>query len=156
MSQAPIPAGHHDADSAAKLLGVTKRYLLQYMRELGWLHVGGDHHNMPRHELKHAGWLATHDRAHCLKGKKEIVKTYRVMLLSQTGFQELKKIMHTKKEALAPVTNIAPQVIAIKIEQPKKEIIAEKPYDKTASEIERQTYLQQMADWGFPIAAGRN
>jgi hypothetical protein len=154
MSQAPIPAGYHDADSAAKLLGITKRELLKTLRELAWVHVGGDQHNLPRHELKAAGWMTTHDRAYCLKGKSEIVKSYSTLLLSQIGFQELKKAMEHLKHNTAVVRQAPVQ--PVKAPVIKIEPAAEKPYDKAAADIERNKHLAQMAEWGLPIAAGRN
>src|SRR5690606_34586164 len=90
MSQALLPAGCHDANSAAELLKMSKKALLKKMRELGWLIVGGDAHNLPRHEYIRRGWLTTQERGYCLRGKTEIGKTYRVMLLTQTGFNVLK------------------------------------------------------------------
>lgn len=152
MSQAPIPAGYHDADSAAKLLGITKRELLKTLRELAWVHVGGDQHNLPRHELRTAGWMTTHDRAYCLKGKKEIVKSYSTLLLSQIGFQELKKAMQNLKKtqeiiAQAPQKQIKAPVIKI-------EPAAEKPYDKAAAEIERKKCIDELAQMGIPIVSG--
>ena len=151
MSHAPIPAGYHNADSAAKLLGVSKRELLKTLRELAWVHVGGDQHNLPRHELKAAGWMTTHDRAYCLKGKKEIVKSYSTLLLSQTGFQELKKKMQTHK-----IQPTEPTAAPVKAPVIKIEAAVEKPYDKAAAEIERNKHMAQMAEWGLPIAAGLN
>ena len=102
MNQARIPAGYHDAESAALLLSnalgrtISKRALLAHMREIGWLCVGGDQHNMPRQELKRKGFLTTQERAHCLKGKREIVRTYQVMLLTQKGFQAIKMTLQSE------------------------------------------------------------
>lgn len=90
MSQHHLPTGCHDAEAAAKLLGMSKRALLKVMRELGWLNVSGDTMNLPRREYTNNGYLCTQERAYCLKGKKEITKSYRVVLLTQTGFTALK------------------------------------------------------------------
>ena len=155
MSKSPIPAGYHDADGTAKLLGIPKLQLLKMLRELAWVNVGGDQHNLPRRELIAAGYMATQTGSYCLKGKKEIVKTYSALLLSQKGFQELKNRMEQLKNdedeepiPSAPIIKKAP-VIAIE-QQP------EKPFNKAAAEIERNKHLAQMAEWGLPIAAGRN
>lgn len=154
MRKAHIPAGYHDAEGAAILLGVKKRVLLATLRELGWVDTGGDNHNLPRRELKANGWMSTLDGSYCLKGKKEIVKRSSKLLLSQTGFQELKKEMDKLKikEAEASAAPIPAPIKApvIKIEA------AEKPFDQAAAEIERNKHIAQMAEWGLPIAAGRN
>jgi len=154
MRKAHIPAGYHDAEGAAILLGVKKRVLLATLRELGWVDTGGDNHNLPRRELKANGWMSTLDGSYCLKGKKEIVKRSSKLLLSQTGFQELKKEMDKLKtkeaEALAAPTPAPIKAPVIKIEA------AEKPFDKAAAELERNKHIAQMAEWGLPIAAGRN
>ena len=154
MSKSPIPAGYHDADGTAKLLGISKLQLLKTLRELAWVNVGGEQHNLPRRELITAGYMATQTGSYCLKGKKEIVRTYSALLLSQKGFQELKTRMeqmkNDEKQSIppAPIFEKAP-VIAIE-QKP------EKPFDKAAAEIERNKHLAQMAEWGLPIAAGRN
>lgn len=154
MSKSPIPAGYHDAEGAAKLLGVSKREMLSALRELAWVNIGGEQHNLPRRELITAGFMATQTGSYCLKGKKEIVKTYSALLLSQKGFQELKirmeQLKSDQKKSItpAPIFKKAP-VVAIE----KK---PEKPYDKAAAEIERNKHIAQMAEWGLPIAAGRN
>ena len=99
MTKHILPAGCHDAESAAQLLGMSKKALLKKMREMGWLNVGGGpgNHNMPRRELIAHGYLFTQERGYCLKGKREIAKTYSVMLLSQTGFIALKKQLDGEK-----------------------------------------------------------
>lgn len=105
MTKHVLPAGCHDAESAAQLLGMSKKALLKKMREMGWLNVGGGpgNHNMPRRELIAHGYLFTQERGYCLKGKREIAKTYSVMLLSQTGFMALKKHLDDEKlQRIAP------------------------------------------------------
>lgn len=155
MSHNNIPAGCHDADSAAALLKISKKQLLQKMRELGWLKVGGgpDNHNLPTREYLKAGLLCTHDRGFCLKGKKEITKTYRVMLLTQDGYQALKKQLSNPHEqpVLPPKTTHAP-ALKISLQQP----CPHKAYDQKAADEERQKVIDQMAEWNLPIASGRN
>lgn len=53
MAHHSLPAGCHDAETAAQLLGMSKRALLKRMREMGWLNVGGgdNNHNLPRREF---------------------------------------------------------------------------------------------------------
>lgn len=147
-----LPAGCHDADSAAKLLNVTKLELLKRMRDIGWLYVGGEAHNLPRQELKRRGFMTTQERGYCLKGKREIGKSYSVMLLTQFGFQELKKIMQSTPEGepdkkLAPIAQVRRPIVIEPIE---------KPFNELAANEEREKLLQQMSEWNLPIAAGRN
>lgn len=152
MRKAHIPAGYHDAEGAAILLGVKKRVLLATLRELGWVDTGGDNHNLPRRELKANGWMSTLDGSYCLKGKKEIVKRSSKLLLSQTGFQELKKEMDKLKtkeaEALAAPIPAPIKAPVIKIEA------AEKPFNKEAAELERKKCLAELADLGIPNVSG--
>jgi len=91
--QYSLPAGCHDANTASELLGVSKKHLLKRMRELGWLLVGGDNHNLPRRDLVQRGLLTTQERAYPLKGNSEIVKNYRVMILTQSGFEALRRTL---------------------------------------------------------------
>lgn len=158
MLKKPIPAGYHDSEGAAKLLGIPKHKLFKILREETWIHMGGDSKNLPRRELKVNGWMSTLDGAYCLKGKKEIVKKSSKLLISQAGLQELKKIIDKRKldkNTMATThTEVKPEKTikapVIKIEA------AEKPFNKAAAEIERNKHLAQMAEWGLPIAAGRN
>lgn len=152
MRKAHIPAGYHDAEGAAILLGVKKRVLLATLRELGWVDTGGDNHNLPRRELKANGWMSTLDGSYCLKGKKEIVKRSSKLLLSKTGFRELKKEMDKLKtkeaEALAAPTPSPIKAPVIKIEA------AEKPFNKEAAELERKKCIDDLAQMGIPIVSG--
>lgn len=160
MSQSLLPPGCHDANSAAELLGMSKRALLQRMRELGWLIVGGKDRNLPRNEYKKRGWLTTLERGYCLKGKKEITKTYEVMLLTQMGYQALKtQLQNNPQPAGAAATDAeqAPQQKAPSASQraPDARALPVVTFNRNAAEIERQKCLNQMADWGIPVAAGR-
>jgi len=155
MSQHHLPAGCHDAETAAQLLNMSKRALLQKMRELGWLNVGGGegNHNLPRREFTKNGFLCTQDRGYCLKGKKEISKTYRVMLLTQTGFNALKKELEKMK---ATTQTKKEQTIAVVAHLPKphqmhqaKSQEPETPFDRAAAEKERDEALKQMREWGL-------
>ena len=147
MSHHQLPAGCHDAETAAQLLNMSKRALLQKMRELGWLNVGGGegNHNLPRREFTHNGYLCTQDRGYCLKGKKEIAKSYRVMLLTQIGFtalkKELQKMEEISKAEAAPVIAHLPkptQTRAAATPEP------EAPYDRAAAEKAREEALKQI------------
>ncbi len=152
MRKAHIPAGYHDAEGAAILLGVKKRVLLATLRELGWTDTGGDNHNLPRRELKANGWMSTLDGSYCLKGKKEIVKRSSKLLLSQTGFQELQKEMDKLKaketESSTATTKAAVKAPVLIMELP------EKPFNKEAAEIERKKCLAELADLGIPNVSG--
>lgn len=141
-----LPTGCHDADSAAKVLGVTKLQLLAFMREIGWLYAGGDMHNLPRQELKRKGILTTQERGYCLKGKREIGKTYSVMLLTQLGFQELKKLMKTT-EASAKTEHEKPQILAKEPLQKTEE--TEKPYDKVSADAAHEKFLDDLRNLGI-------
>ena len=156
MFKKPIPAGYHDSEGAAKLLGIPKRKLFEILREETWIHIGGDLNNLPRRELKANGWMSTLDGSYCLKGKKEIVKNSSKLLISQAGLQELKKIIdkksldektmeHTQTQKPEPQKAKAP---VIKIEPP------EKPFNKEAAEIERKKCLAELADLGIPNVSG--
>lgn len=153
MSQHHLPAGCHDAETAAQLLNMSKRALLKRMRELGWLNVGGGegNHNLPRREFTKNGFLCTQDRGYCLKGKKEISKSYRVMLLTQTGFIALKnelekmKTQAAKEQTTAVVAHLPKPHQMHQVEQQAPEA----PYDREAAEKERDAALQQMREWGI-------
>jgi hypothetical protein len=161
MSQSHLPPGCHDAQSTAELLNMSKKALLKAMREMGWLIVGTDEHNLPRREYIACGWLTTQDRGYCLKGKKEIGKSYRVMLVTQAGFIALKaKLNNHQQMATAAKEAEQAKQRAPTAKKLTPEVSAEpenvKPFNRSAAEAERKKMLQQMADWNLPIAAGRN
>lgn len=169
MSQSLLPTGCHDATSAAELLGMSKRALLKRMRELGWLVVSGQDHNLPRIEYKKRGWLTTQERGYCLKGKKEIGKTYQVMLLTQTGFNALKTLLQNNPQpagAAATEAEQAPQPKAPTASQraPEARAVPVVTFNRYASEAEqikaneaeRKKCLEQLAEWGIPVASGGN
>lgn len=151
MTKHQLPAGCHDAESAAQLIGISKKALLKKMRELGWLNVGGGpgNHNMPRRELVARGYLFTQERGYCLKGKREIAKTYSVMLLSQTGFVALKKLLEaptmTPPEPAKPATAAPTQTVA-PAHEPEEKILT---FDREAAEQERKKIMEQFRDWGM-------
>jgi hypothetical protein len=155
MSQHHLPAGCHDAETAAQLLNMSKRALLKKMRELGWLNVGGGegNHNLPRREFTKNGFLCTQDRGYCLKGKKEISKSYRVMLLTQTGFNALKHELEkmktntqTKKEQTTAVVAHLPKPHQMHQVAPQE---PDAPFDREAAEKERDEALKHMREWGL-------
>lgn len=153
MAHHTLPAGCHDAESAAKLLGMSKLALLKRMREMGWLNVGGgdSNHNLPRRELIKNGYLCTQDRGYCLKGKKEIAKSYRVMLLTQQGFNALKSELEkmntaTEKTYRAPVIKALPQPAQMHQLKPAE---PEPEFNRAAAEKERDEALKQMREWGI-------
>jgi hypothetical protein len=144
----PLPAGCHDAETAAQLLGMSKRALLKRMREMGWLNVGGgdNNHNLPRREFLKNGFLCTQDRGYCLKGKKEIAKTYRVMLLTQTGFNALKSELEKMRTPPPTITTTATTPVPAQVHPLPA---PEKPFDREAAERERQEALQKLREWGL-------
>lgn len=151
MSQNHLPAGCHDAETAAQLLNMSKRALLQKMREMGWLNVSGDTRNLPRRELTARGWLCTQQRGYCLKGKKEIAKSYTVMLLTQAGFAALKNELEKEKMQTHAVKKSKPDTLApIAVNSPASN--AEKtviPFDRETADAERKKALEQLKDWGL-------
>lgn len=162
MSQSLLPSGCHDATSAAELLGMSKKALLRRMRELGWLMVGGQDHNLPRREYVKRGWLTTQPRGYCLKGKKEITKTYEVMLLTQTGFNALKTLLQNnppatgatateaeQAEKLPTANQRAPEARAVPVVTFNR--YASEAEQKKATEAERQKCLEQLAEWGIAV-----
>ena len=153
MAYHTLPAGCHDAESAAQLLGMSKVALLKRMREMGWLNVGGGdgNHNLPRRELINNGYLCTQDRGYCLKGKKEIAKSYRVMLLTQLGFKALKSELEkmnttTAKTYIPPVVTPLPAPAQM---HELKAVTTDIPFDRAAAEKERDEALKQMREWGI-------
>lgn len=159
MSQAHLPTGCHDASSAAELLNMSKKALLKKMRELGWLIVGTESHNLPRTEYIRRGWLTTHERGYYLKGKKEITKTYSVMLLTQAGYQALKNTLQNKQQPAGAAATEAEQASQKAPSAPQRAPDARAlpvvTFNRQRAEIERQKCLEQMADWGIPVAANR-
>lgn len=159
--QALLPAGCHDANTAAELLGMSKKALLKKMRELGWLIVGGgkDNHNLPRREFILRGWLTVQERGYRLKGQSEIGKTYRVMLLTQTGFNALKTQLQNNpaRGSAAKDAEQTPQQKAPSANQRATEArtLPVVTFNRHAADAERKKALQQMQDWGIPVTAGR-
>lgn len=142
-----LPAGCHDAESARELLGVSKKALLKQMRELGWLQTGGDNHNLPHPAYRRRGWLTTQTRGYALKGQKNIAKQYEVMLLTQEGFQELKKIMTNEKpktETHKPERQANPTGVTHNTTAPDV-------FNRQRAEVQRRQALKEMAQMGITI-----
>ena len=162
MSQHQLPTGCHDANSAAQLLKMSKRALLQRMRELGWLLIGGDSHNLPRQEYIRNGFLSTQERGYGLRGKMEISKSYRVMILTQKGFQALKEALNntvTKAEVTASGNAHASAknngAIATSNQQEMDSPapgIVEPLFNREKSEQAHQEYLKSLAEIGIPVS----
>lgn len=161
MSQHHLPTGCHDAASAAQLLNMSKRKLLQRMRELGWLVVGGETHNLPRHEYTRNGYLSTQERGYGLRGKMEISKSYRVMILTQKGFQALKEALNNnamKPEAKATGNAKAPSIEGAAAPNNKQEMgvctptTLEPLFNREKSEQAHQEYLKNLAEIGIPVS----
>lgn len=147
MSQHPLPAGCHDAESARELLGVSKKALLKKMREIGWLYTHADQRNLPRPECRRLGWLTTQTRGYALRGQKNIAKQYEVMLLTQSGFQELKKIMaeqKTEQPAEKKPHQNNPTGVTHNTTPPEV-------FDRKRADAERQRALKEMARAGIVI-----
>lgn len=147
--QHTLPQGCHDADTAAQLLGLSKRELLRRMRELGWLKVGGgpSNHNLPRLEYTARGWLATQDRGYALKGKPEIARTYRVMLITQTGFPQLKKALEEQVQAENKPT---PTTATTTADDDKPKRWADMTQrERDAADRERQRALAELRNMGI-------
>lgn len=161
-----LPAGHHDANTAAELLGMSKKALLKRMRELGWLIIGGDAHNLPRREYVQMGYMNTQERGYALKGHQDIARSYRVMLLTQKGYQELKKVIDTnpnsedqgtaqaaekrptRQSGGAPRRAMNPT--AADDAQDKPKLIQDMtPEEREAAEAERDQCLEQLRAMGL-------
>lgn len=140
MSAPPLPTGCHDAASAARVLGCSKKALLKMLRQRGWLGTGGRIHNQPRQPYVQRGWLTTQLRSYALKGAPGVVKTYSVMLITQTGMQALQT--HNAQGATATMAN-APAT-----QQPPGASPAAK--DAAAPQkTEREIALEQLREWGL-------
>lgn len=155
MSQHHLPAGCHDAETAAQLLSMSKRALLKKMRELGWLNIGGGdgNHNLPRRDYTQNGYLCTQERGFCLKGKREISKSYRVMLLTQLGFNALKNELE-KMKSPANTSTETPTAVVTHLPKPNQVIpmpepVPEAPFDREASDKEREQAMAQLREWGI-------
>jgi hypothetical protein len=162
MSQHHLPTGCHDAESAALLLSMSKKALLKRMRELGWLNIGGDAHNQPRREFIQNGLLTTQERSYGLRGRNEISKTYRVMLLTQKGFQALKEQLN--KPAVAAGAKAIGDLSASATAGGAGKKIAEREtespaptepvqlFNREKSEQAHKQYLEQLAELGIPVS----
>lgn len=158
MSQHHLPTGCHDAESAALLLSMSKKALLKRMRELGWLNIGGDAHNQPRREFIQNGLLTTQERSYGLRGRNDISKSYRVMLLTQKGFQSLKEQLNKTTVKTAPMDTAAATTNGTGAASTKQETESPVPaepiqiFDKARSEQAHQKYLEEMATIGIPVS----
>jgi len=96
--QLNLPAGHHDANSASEVLGVSKRKLLKTLREAGLLEIDKRNglrgrHNLPRTDIKTKGWAYEHSCGFGTGEGKRISHEYKVVVFTHAGFKEIKKIM---------------------------------------------------------------
>lgn len=149
MSHALPPPGMHDAESARQLLGVSKRALLKHMREIGWLQVGGAEHNLPHPSYARKGWLTTQQRSHNLKGNKEIVRQYRVMIITQQGFQELKHTMQNKTTTPAAAATPVPAAPTPPPRQGHSASVT--PFNRPQADAKRRQAIQDLAAIGIII-----
>lgn len=144
MRKHALPAGCHDAESAAQLLGLSKKGLLKMLRARGWVQTGGTAHNQPRAMYVQQGWLTTQVRSYALKGRKEIVKTYNVMLITQTGMAILQNAGNYTEAS----TTAAPVP-----EKPKQPAPEPEPQQAPASpeviEAEHKKAMQKLRELGL-------
>ena len=138
----PIPAGCLTIQSAALLLGVTDKLLFKKLRELRWLHTGtydkDPMHNMPRRDYKLAGFVSTHTRGYPAPYNKNIALIYRVPILTERGFNELKIKMNMNQEQPKP----APLTLE-NAQKKQAQIVA------PSKNEEHEKAMAQLREWGF-------
>ncbi len=98
--QLNLPAGHHDADSASEILGVSKRMLLKTLRDVGLLEIDKRNglkgrHNLPRTHIKKLGWAYEYTCSFGSGPGKTIDHEYKIVIFTHEGFREVKKIMES-------------------------------------------------------------
>jgi hypothetical protein len=141
----PLPAGYHDAQSAALVLGMSKRQLLAHLRELGWLDSREGMRNMPRRDIQKKGLLTLQMRSYCLRGQREIIKYYPVMLLTPVGFRVLKSIIQPNSQSDEYANNEPISVnhhvpVDTQTRSPSSEI-----FNQHRADVARQQCLQHLA-----------
>jgi|GEM_PF-4971292 len=149
--QLNLPAGHHDAESASQLLGVSKRKLLKTLREIGFLDIDKRNglygrHNLPRTHIKKLGWAYEHTCTYGSGPGKKIDHEYKVVIFTQEGFTEIKKMMQN------PDTYKMPAQQTQKVTPPPSECsLAPKPYKKSLDSPSRKECLDLLDSWGLGI-----
>lgn len=144
MRKHALPADCHDAESAAQLLGLSKKALLKMLRSRGWVQTGGAAHNQPRAMYVQQGWLTTQVRSYALKGRKEIVKTYSVLLITQAGMAILQNA-GTQTDA---ATNEEPAPAKPKLSAPEPEA-PQATASPEAIEAEHRKAMQKLRELGL-------
>lgn len=104
--QLDLPAGHHDANSASELLGVSKRKLLATLREVGFLEIDKNglrgNHNLPRKQITDLEWAYTKSLTFGSGEGRKITHEYRIVVFTAEGFREVKKIIESPEHWQSP------------------------------------------------------
>ncbi|NIB44843.1 hypothetical protein HBA55_35005 [Pseudomaricurvus alkylphenolicus] len=148
--QLNLPAGHHDADSASELLGISKVKLLQHLREAGFLDTdkkNGLHgnHNLPRQQIKDMQWAYVKTLTYGSGANKQINREYRIAIFTEKGFKEVKKIIAD------PEGYEMPNFAKPKLTPPPSDCTGQSRRMARAKldSASRKALLDQMADWGL-------
>jgi len=133
-------------------MGMTHKALLRLLRKQGWINnaPGKAHHNLPTRTCESAGLLTTTDRAYCLKGKKNIVRMYRVALLTPKGMAELKKMINetNEKPNFILVSGNAEPLNA-KATDRRFFTVENEPVTQPGETKEREKCIEQLREWGI-------
>lgn len=130
---------------AALLLGVSSRALYARLREIGWLHIGNARnglHNIPRTFALKNQWLRTESRGFKAPYNATQAKIYQAVLITQKGFQELKKYSGKYPENKEEISTTT-------ITTTKNETAEIIKFDPVAAQRERDIAFQQLKEWGM-------
>ncbi len=142
-----LPAGWHDAESAAELLArkvlepfdkkaIHKNRILAALRDFGWIHTDFKNgkkgeHNLPKRELAQAGLLAKQNRSYTLRGEVKIQKEFYVVLISAKALPILEYYFST---------GAIPE-LKFNIPKPPKSTVSELPRPQVKAKVNSQSRL---------------
>lgn len=146
--QLNLPAGHHDAESASQLLGVSKLALLKTLREIGFLEIDKRNglrgrHNLPRKHIKELGWAYEKSLSYGSGPGKKFDHEYTIVIFTQDGFREVKKIIADPTSYRMPEAHQAPR--------PAQEPIKSRYQRARPNSPSREASLRDLKNLGLDI-----
>jgi hypothetical protein len=144
MSNAPLPTKCMEIETAAHLLGITRKQLFKNLRTANWLHTGtyknDPKHNTPKRWAIKAGLATTQTRGRPAPYNKEVSVLYQVTLLTEHGLEEIKKMTPSiEVPEVKPLTAEAAQAVKA----------SSNTQDPAAADRERDIVMAQLKAWGL-------
>lgn len=153
MYQQEFPENCVDVETAANILGITRKELYKKLREMRWLYQGtykdDPHHNSPCYWAKVAGLATTHERSRPAPYDKRVKLVYRITVITERGLDELINILvkHNKPHFLAAPSKHGIEMLAEHAKGRRFVAVFEQPgspaHDKAIDELREMGFLSE-------------